>query len=197
MLFRQRFLDGIASGTITLAFRRWDRPRVRQGTLMRTRIGLIGVDSVEMVSADSLTDDEARAAGYSAVAELIDDLDNRGSGAIYRIAVRLRGPDPRIALRADADLDQATIRMLCRRLERMDLARAGGPWTLPVLRLIRDKPGTRAPDLAAETGREIRPFKADVRKLKELGLTESLEIGYRLSPRGEAFLQAIDTSDGT
>ena len=35
--------------------------------------------------------------------------------------------------------------------------------------------------------REIAPFKADVRKLKELGLTESLRIGYRLSPRGRAY----------
>ena len=37
-------------------------------------------------------------------------------------------------------------------------------------------------------GRERLPFKADVRKLKELGLTESLEVGYRLSPRGRALL---------
>jgi transposase len=36
--------------------------------------------------------------------------------------------------------------------------------------------------------RERHPFKADVRKLKELGLTESLEVGYRLSPRGRALL---------
>jgi hypothetical protein len=28
-----------------------------------------------------------------------------------------------------------------------------------------------------------------VRKLKELGLTESLPVGYRLSPRGEAYLR--------
>jgi hypothetical protein len=34
-------------------------------------------------------------------------------------------------------------------------------------------------------------FKADVRKLKELGLTESLEVGYRLSPRGRAVLGFI------
>jgi hypothetical protein len=36
-------------------------------------------------------------------------------------------------------------------------------------------------------GRETLPFKRDVRKLKELGLTESLEVGYRLSPRGRAY----------
>lgn len=51
---------------------------------------------------------------------------------------------------------------------------------------IAAEPGRQAPDLAAGQGRDTAPFKADVRKLKELGLTESLEIGYRLSPRGEA-----------
>jgi hypothetical protein len=45
-----------------------------------------------------------------------------------------------------------------------------------------------AADIAASIGREKLPFKADVRKLKELGLTESLDVGYRLSPRGRAFL---------
>lgn len=46
----------------------------------------------------------------------------------------------------------------------------------------------RAANLAALLGRETLPFKADVRRLKALGLTESLDVGYRLSPRGRAFL---------
>jgi hypothetical protein len=45
-------------------------------------------------------------------------------------------------------------------------------------------------DLAA-AGRERHPFKTDVRKHKELGLTESLEVGYRLSPRGRALLARL------
>ena len=36
--------------------------------------------------------------------------------------------------------------------------------------------------------RERLPFKADVRKLKNLGLTISLGVGYELSPRGQAYL---------
>jgi hypothetical protein len=56
-----------------------------------------------------------------------------------------------------------------------------------VLELIAENPGVRAPDLAARMGRETLPFKRDVRKLKELGLTESLEVGYRLSPHGRAY----------
>ena len=53
------------------------------------------------------------------------------------------------------------------------------------------KLGQRPPlaDLAASLGMEKLPFKRDVRKLKELGLTESLPVGYRLSPRGRAYLR--------
>jgi hypothetical protein len=191
MLFRQRALDGIADETISLAFRRWDRPRVRPGTLIRTRIGVIRIGSVDNVDADSITDSEARSAGYRDVSELIGELDKRSGGSVYRVQVSLHGPDPRVALREDAALSDEAVQAISLSLERMDRARPAGPWTLAVLRMIQDQPAVRAPDLAAQLGRETRPFKADVRKLKELGLTESLDIGYRLSPRGEAFLASV------
>ena len=73
----------------------------------------------------------------------------------------------------------------------MDNRSSVGPWTHETLRMIADQPGVRAPDLAASVGRETKPFKIGVRKLKELGLTESLPVGYRLSPRGRAFLAHI------
>ena len=78
------------------------------------------------------------------------------------------------------------------RLERLDRASSHGPWTMATLHLIRRRPHTRAPDLAAELGRERDPFKIDVRKLKNLGLTESLQVGYRISPRGRAVLATLD-----
>ena len=43
-------------------------------------------------------------------------------------------------------------------------------------------------ELAAAAGQERAYFKLRVRRLKALGLTESLEVGYRLSPRGAAYL---------
>ena len=49
----------------------------------------------------------------------------------------------------------------------------------------------RAGDLADELGLERLAFKTDVRKLKALGLTESLPVGYRLSPRGQAWLDQL------
>jgi hypothetical protein len=63
---------------------------------------------------------------------------------------------------------------------------------LALLRLIAANPGVRAADLAASMGREKLPFKTDVRRLKAKGLTESLRVGYRLSPRGEAYLRTLD-----
>ena len=57
------------------------------------------------------------------------------------------------------------------------------------LRAIAERPEERAEELAASFGLEKRVFKPRVRRLKELGLTISLSPGYRLSPRGEAFLK--------
>ena len=47
-------------------------------------------------------------------------------------------------------------------------------------------------DLAAQAGQERRAYKMRMPRLKALGLTESLERGYRLSPRGRAFLASLD-----
>ena len=63
------------------------------------------------------------------------------------------------------------------RLERLDRASSIGAWTRSTLDVIDLNPEVRAPDLAAQVGRETGEFKRDVRKLKELGLTESLDIG--------------------
>jgi hypothetical protein len=108
----------------------------------------------------------------------------------YRIAFTfVGGPDPRAELASAADLSAADRGELDKRLDRMDRASPHGPWTRDVLRLIAARPAERAGDLAESMGRERLPFKADVRKLKNLGLTISLERGYRLSPRGEAYLR--------
>ena len=81
---------------------------------------------------------------------------------------------------------------MTRRLARLDQASRTGPSTAIVLRIIAERPGVRAGDLAAALGRDMLPFKRDVRKLEELGLTESLEVGYRVSPRGRSALHLLD-----
>ena len=105
------------------------------------------------------------------------------------------GADPRIELRSRAALSDEDFAALIARLDRMDRGRHG-PWTRAVLALIAARPAVRAGDLFADAGYpDMLSFKRDVRRLKELGLTESLEVGYRLSPRGlAAFTRMPETS---
>ena len=173
MLIRRAQLDGIADGTVDLAFRRWERPRVKAGTRLRTAVGVVAIDDVRVV--EDVSEEEARRAGVSR-AEAIGD---GRPGALYRIELRLAGPDPRVALREAPPTEEDFAR-----LARM-------PWALDYLRAIAERPEVRAADLAADFGVERRVFKTRVRRLKELGLTESLDRGYRLSPRGEAVLKEV------
>jgi hypothetical protein len=191
VLFPRDALEGLRAGRVTLAFRRWRRARVRAGTMMRTRAGLVEVLAVDVVSRSALTEHDARRTGSSSLDDLLRALDRYGEGEIHRIELRWAGPDPRIELRERAELSDEELGEVRRRLERLDAASRHGPWTRTVLELIRERPGVRAPDLAAGLGRENQAFKRDVRKLKELGLTESLEVGYRLAPRGRAVLERL------
>ena len=190
MLIRRPALEGIRRGEVDLAFRRWKQPRVRPGTRLRTAIGLVEVGTVERVDPAGVSDAEAVRAGLASADALRAFLDRHGEGEVFRIELAYAGPDPRVALRERADLDEAELSELTARLERLDRASRSGPWTREVLELIAARPATLAADLAASLGRERDPFKRDVRKLKELGLTESLEVGYRLSPRGRAYLRS-------
>jgi hypothetical protein len=189
VLFQRPLLDGLATGTITLTFRRWRRPAARPGSRHRSPIGVIAIEAVDLVTTAEITEDDARRAGFGSRAELLADLEKFGDAPIHRIALHLDGPDPRIALREQVVITADERAELARRLARYDAASRHGPWTAATLQLIADHPTERAEDLAARVGREKLPFKVDVRKLKELGLTESLETGYRLSPRGESFLR--------
>jgi len=110
--------------------------------------------------------------------------------AIYRIKFHLAGEDPRKALRVKAP-GADEIEAIAARLARLDAASRSGPWTKSALKLIEKWPARRAPELAEMAGMETAPFKRNVRKLKELGLTESLEVGYRLSPRGRAVVKRL------
>ena len=187
MLIRQETLRKIVLGQVDLVFRRWTRPTVRTGGTLLSSGQLLAIDRVEKVRRASITTDEARRAGFPTRAELYRMLDERPDGDIYRVAVRYLGADPRIDLR-ESPLDDVALSVLQKRLARLD---ATTSWTRATLQLIADNPAVRAGDLAASVGRDTAPFKIDVRKLKNLGLTESLEVGYRISPRGQQYLDAF------
>jgi hypothetical protein len=187
-----RVLERIRAGEVTLAFRRWERPRARPGGRQRTALGVVAFDSVERVARSKISKEDARSAGYPSVRELLARLDSpaRRDFPIWRIELHWAGEDPRVALRSRSELSESELAGLIARLDRMDKASKHGPWTRETLALIAERPEVRASELAESVGREMLPFKRDVRKLKELGLTESLRPGYRLSPRGRALIEA-------
>ena len=156
-----------------------------------TSVGQLDIASVKPVTLKEISETDARRAGYESLAELLKDLRQHDTGKVYRIELGTLHSDPRIALRREAGFNKNSLRELKERLQRFDAHSIDGPWTLRTLEVIRLHPGRRAGDLCTLVGQTIDRFKPNVRKLKNLGLTESLEIGYRLSLRGISFLKEI------
>jgi hypothetical protein len=198
MLVPQRLAAGIQDGSITVLFRRWRSRQVTAGGVYRTAAGRLAVDEVTVVPPSRITKRDALAAGFASPAEVRANLCGSPDDPVYLVRIRpASGPDPRDELASDDRLGPADLEEITLRLDRLDRASTHGPWTAATLAIIAERPEVRAPDLAAALGRETAPFKLDVRKLKNLGLTISLRVGYRLSPRGAAYLAARSTPPRT
>jgi hypothetical protein len=198
MLFKARFHAGIVNGSITRTFRRWKRLQVVPGNRYRQPFGEVEAVSAGKVDERSITARDAKLAGYESRDDVLSELAKYREGTLYRIDFRFAGADRRIALREKDDLSEADMDALLKRLTRLDKTSSHGPWTRRALELIDRKPAVVSTVLAAEMGIERPVFKLDIRKLKESGLTESLEVGYRLSPRGKrllAHLRGHETND--
>ena len=190
MLIKDEIIEKIKSGEITTLFRRWSRPGAKSGGTQMTQGGVIGIDSVEVVDASDISDDDARSAGYASADDLLEHLNYRDD-PVYRIRVHFAGADPRIALRENAELADDELNDIIAKLAKLDAGSTRGPWTQEYLQLIQDMPATYSGLLADSVGLSIPQFKPLVRKLKALGLTESLSPGYKLSRRGEKILSAL------
>ena len=193
MLLKNKTIDDIKAGKITLLFRRWKKCGVMAGGTQMTQRGVVAVDAVDVVDEAKITLKDAKAAGFATKQELLDQLYDRDGEVtqLYRLKVRFDGEDPRKELRAKAKLSDKELNEIIDKLRSLDANGKRGNWTQLYLQMIHDQPNTHAAILAAQIGLDIPTFKPWVRKLKALGLTESLRPGYRLSPRGEKVLGAL------
>ena len=187
MLFSMDAWPGLADGSITLTFRTWTRPQAKPGGRYRVGGMLLEATAVDLVAVATITEDEARRAGEESLVALRTRLGD--ADEVWRVELRHLGRDDRIERREDDALDAEQLAAIRARLNRLDRER---PWTATTLRLIERYPGIVSTKLAEHAGMDRPAFKLNVRKLKELGLTESLDIGYRLSPRGEVVLRSLD-----
>ncbi len=189
MQFEPRLRQGINDGSITLAFRRWRRCQVVAGRQYRTGQGMALAEAVDVVEPSGITAADARAAGYPDVAALLADLRGDPGLPLYRIRFRrVEGPDPRDELASGATLTDTEAASITARLARMDSLSKRGPWTATVLGQIASQPGVVSTVLAEQIGWDRPDYKLHVRRLKEMGLTISLDVGYKISPRGAAYL---------
>lgn len=203
MQFEKRFKPGIRAGRITQSFRAWKRPQVKTGGRYRVHpVGMIQVDAIEHCRREAISSEDASKAGFESPEELFDYLDQKSdrksdrksdaSQPLYRVVFHYAGagederPDT-------SPVDAADLDALRSRLMRMDRLSSRGDWTRQTLDLIEALPATRAADLASRVRLDTQVFKTNVRKLKKLGLTLSLETGYELSARGRQLLRKYAT----
>jgi hypothetical protein len=195
LLFKKPFHAGLVDGSIRVTFRAWDKPHVRAGGRYRCHpIGVLEVERVTKVRFGEITEADAALAGFASLPALQFFLRTgprgealRAASELFRIELHHGGDGDRVEGALDAELSADDIAKLAARLARLD---GRQPWTQQTMKLIAKHPRIAASKLAKKVKRETLPFKVDVRKLKKLGLTQSFEVGYELSPRGVAFLAA-------
>ncbi len=198
LLFKSRFHQGLVSGDITLTFRLWPKARVKPGSRYRCHpIGVLVVDSVDRVRIEEITDRDSELAGFSDRDTLLNYLQEfsttrlTGSVEVFKVTLHYGGEGDFAGIAQEEEVTDEAFSQLSSRLARMDAASPSGPWTHETMELIENHPRIAASRLAAMIRRETRPFKADVVKLKKLGLTQSFEVGYDLTPRGRVFLDRL------
>ncbi len=193
LLFQKRFLPGLVDGSVTLTFRQWPQARVKPLGRYRVHpIGVVEVVRVDRVRVEDISEQEARRAGFDDRAELLAYLEPAARGKfgpkteLFRIELHYAGDGDRAAIATEDQLSNDDIAQIDARLARLDREK---PWTRTTLRLIEGNPRVAASRLALKMKQERAAFKANVVKLKKLGLTQSFEVGYELSPRGKAYWQ--------
>ncbi len=198
LLFKSRFHEGLVSGDITLTFRLWPKARVKPGSRYRCHpIGVLVVDAVDRVRIEEITDGDAERAGFQDRDALLAYLGEfsetplSGSAEVFKVGLHYGGEGDFAATADEEEVTDDAFSQIFGQLAKMDGSSQSGSWTHETLKLIESHPRIAASRLAAMVHRETKPFKADVVKLKKLGLTQSFEVGYDLTPRGRAFLQRL------
>ena len=193
MLFQRRFHEGIRSGEIRCTVRIWQRPHVKVGGRYGLAGGAIVVDRMHEARLDDITAALAQRCGFPSLVDLLKTAKHGPGERVFVIDFHYDGKASAGPRPETGTVSAEELATLVQRLEAMDRRSKIGAWTLATLRAIEARPGVLAAKLARALGRPRDEFKRDVRKLKNLGLTSSLEIGYRLTPKGEALLAGLSS----
>jgi len=78
---------------------------------------------------------DALRAGYPSLDNLLNELNRRHEGAIYRIEFTGIAPDPRVGLRESLP-DETELNTILEQLNQLDARSTVGPWTATILELL-------------------------------------------------------------
>lgn len=84
MLLKRDLLEDIKTGKVDLIFRRWNRPTVKSGGTLKTKVGLLTIKSVTDMSPDDVSEAEARRAGFKDVPDFRRWLDTMKQGSLFQ-----------------------------------------------------------------------------------------------------------------
>jgi len=191
MLFKKVHLQGIKSGNITLAFRRWKKASIKSGSLLHTSIGLVKIGEIETVNENDISEKDVLNAGFTNRKQLLKSSARNRTGTIFKISVNYHSEDPRMKLREQTELTEQELTILKESVQRLDKFSKQGSWTSKVLLAIKDNPNHPAIGITKLTGFEKEWLKRNIRKLKNLGLTISHTTGYEISPLGRFFIEKV------
>ena len=171
-----------------MTFRAWKSARVKVGKQYRfgSQEG-VEVGAVNEVVVSAIDDEEARRSGFASATELRTFLMKHSPETVTPKSTLFRVSFHYVKISDEVPQADLSLEEIAAKLAKMDRLSKHGPWTKQILAIIAQNPRIAASKLAPRLGRETRAFKADVRKLKKMGLTVSFEVGYELTQLGKAF----------
>lgn len=84
MLLKRDLLEDIKAGKVDVIFRRWNRPTVKAGGTLKTKVGLLAIKSITDMTPDDVTDAEAQRAGFKDVPDFRKWLDTMKEGILFQ-----------------------------------------------------------------------------------------------------------------
>ena len=84
MLLKLDLLNDIKAGKVDLVFRRWNRPSVKAGGTLKTKVGLLAIKAVDDIEPDDVTEADAQRAGFKDIADFRRWLDTMKPGHLFQ-----------------------------------------------------------------------------------------------------------------
>ena len=84
MLLKRELLEEIKAGKVDLVFRRWNRPSVKPGGTLKTKVGLLRIGAITDMDPAGVSEADARRAGFRDVADFRNWLDTMKPGHLFQ-----------------------------------------------------------------------------------------------------------------